>query len=334
MFTDCFALTSPPFQLLPDPRFWFDSTTHKRAFTYLGYGLQQGEGFVVITGDVGAGKTTLVARLLATIDPLRVRAVAVAFTQLDGDDMLRAIADQLGIASNGVPAASLATAIERNCAEAARSGQRTLLIVDEAQNLDHAALETLRMLSNVAVNGQAMVQILLLGQPEFGDRIGSAPEFEQLRQRVIAAHHLGPMTADEVRPYLEHRLRVAGSTGRPAFDDGAVTALFAAAGGIPRKLNRLAGRAVMAAGLDRRDVIDAAAIAQVAAELAAETPAPLPRGAASEYALDQEARIAMLETQLREQEGALRRVLTLLIDWVEGEAQAAPLREVARAPAA
>ena len=214
MYTDHYGLTGQPFQLTPDARFWFDSRTHRKAMAYLGYGLAQGEGFIVVTGEIGAGKSTLVAHLMATIDRARLNAISLVSTQVEGDDMLRLVAQGLGLATGAVEKARLLDAVEQRLDEELRAGKRTLLIVDEAQNLPVSALEELRMLSNFQVGGQALLQILLLGQPEFRDKL-AAPGLEQLRQRVIATHHLDAMGADEVEAYVRHRLtrgRLAGQS--------------------------------------------------------------------------------------------------------------------------
>jgi general secretion pathway protein A len=341
MYTDHYGLTAAPFQLTPDARFWFESGTHKKAMAYLGYGLAQNEGFIVVTGDIGAGKTTLVGHLMASIDPARLQAFKIVSTQVAGDDMLRLAAQAFGLPTEGVEKAQLLGRIERYLLDTGRGGRRTLLIVDEAQNLPTETLEELRMLSNFQSDGQALMQIFLLGQPEFRDRLNASPSLEQMRQRVIATHHLDPMTADETLPYIEHRLKLAGWTGNPQFTADAAVALHKASGGVPRKLNTLASRTLLMGSIEGAEVIDAALIARVLKDLSDETPKSVatPARASSDGVvvpvhsddsrlLDHEARIAMLEAQIQEQEAALRRVLTLLVDWVERDEQ------VARASAA
>jgi general secretion pathway protein A len=346
MYTDHYGLTAAPFQLTPDARFWFESGTHKKAMAYLGYGLAQNEGFIVVTGDIGAGKTTLVGHLMASIDPARLQAFKVVSTQVGSDDTLRLAAQAFGLPTEGVEKAQLLSRIESYLFDTARSGRRTLLIVDEAQNLPEESLEELRMLSNFQADGQALLQIFLLGQPEFRDRLNASPSLEQMLQRVIATHHLDPMVADETLPYLEHRMKLAGWNGNPKFTADAAVALHAASGGVPRKLNTLATRTLLLGSIENADVIDGALVSRVLQDLGNETPkittAPVSKSKASNDTaaapvithvddgrlLDHEARIAMLEAQIQEQEAALRRVLTLLVDWVERE------DNVARATAA
>lgn len=339
MYTEFYGLSDRPFQLTPDARFYFGSRTHKKAMAYLGYGLAQGEGFIVVTGEVGAGKSTLVAHLLATIDRERLNAVSIVSTQVEGDDMLRLVAQGLGLPTVGVAKAQLLDRIEQRLGEEARAGKRSLLIVDEAQNLTVSALEELRMLSNFSSQGRALVQIFLLGQPEFRDQLAGEAGLEQLRQRVIATHHLDPMEANEVEPYIVHRLAVAGWQGRPGFGPEAAIALYRHTGGIPRRLNQLATRLFLYAAMEQLETIGADAVEAVAADMAADHPQPreervlpLRTSAAAAHSaparaddpvrdLALERRVAALEARLEEQEAALRRVLTLLVDWVENGQQ-------------
>jgi putative secretion ATPase (PEP-CTERM system associated) len=338
MYTEHYGLTERPFQLTPDARYYFESRTHKKAMAYLGYGLAQGEGFIVITGDVGAGKSTLVAHLMATIDRSRLNAINIVSTQVEGTDMLRLVAQGLGLPTSGMEKAQLLERVERHLEDQARSGKRTLLVVDEAQNLPVSTLEELRMLSNYQVAGRALLQIFLLGQPEFRDQLAHGEALEQLRQRVIATHHLEPMGANEVEPYIVHRLARAGWQGRPEIEPAAFAEIYRHTGGVPRRVNQLAQRLLLFGAVDQLDTIDAEVVLAVVADMASdnqpkvseERVLPL-RGARSSPPAHQssepirdlalERRVAALEARLEEQEGALRRVLTLLVDWVENEAE-------------
>ena len=270
---DPYGLTDRPFQLTPDPRFYFESATHRKAMTYLGYGLAQGEGFIVVTGEVGTGKTMLVGRLMATIDRSRLTAINLVSTQLEGEDILRIVALALGVATDVAAKGQLLARIERFLHEQARNGKRTLLIVDEAQNLPISALEELRMLSNFQYGGQALLQIFLLGQPEFRDALAQ-PRFEQLRQRVIATHHLTAMGPEEVAPYVMHRLACAGWKGTPRFTQDAYEAFHRLSGGIPRRLNMLAGRVMLQGAIERLTDIDGEVVDDVASDLASESIMP------------------------------------------------------------
>lgn len=347
MYSDHFGLTGRPFQLTPDPRFYFESATHRKAMAYLGYGLAQGEGFIVVTGEIGAGKTTLVGHLMETIDRNRVNAVKIVSTQVESDDMLRMVAIALGIPVDGADKAQLLGRTENFISERARAGQRTLLIVDEAQNMPVSSLEELRMLSNFQTGGQSMLQIFLLGQPEFRDRLNNPEQLEQLRQRVIATHHLTAMQADEVGPYILHRMKLVGWAGTPAFDESAFVAVNNYSGGMPRKINNLMTRVLLMASLDQSAAIDGALVDAVIADLGNDQAVAgnveqgtlklvgeSARLANDPQTLDLAARVAMLETHVEEQGAALRRVLGLLVDWVEADETKHATGKIRRTPAA
>lgn len=341
MYTDHFGLRGQPFQLTPDARFYFESRTHRKAMAYLGYGLAQGEGFIVITGEVGAGKSTLAAHLMATIDRSRLNIIHIVSTQIEGDDMLRLAAQGFGLATEGIAKAQLLERFEQQLEREAQAGKRTLLVVDEAQNLPVSALEELRMLSNFQRGGQALVQIFLLGQPEFREKLNGAERLEQLRQRVIATHHLEAMGEDEIADYIGHRLTLVGWAGKPDFAADSFAALHAHSGGIPRRVNQLASRLLLAAAVEARDTIDAGLVETVASEMAVEQPErrreervlPFrfpgrPESAAGLPMPDPaiERRLAALEARVEEQEAAVRRVLTVVLDWIEQDKAGADYR--------
>ena len=190
MFTQYYRLTGHPFQLTPDSRFYFGSQGHSRAFSHLVYGLSQEEGFIVITGEVGAGKTTMVEQLWAQLDRYTFVIGRIVTTQVAGDDLLRLVAESFGIQSEGLDKSTLLRRLEQLFREQRQSDRRCLLVVDEVQNLSIAALEELRMLSNITIEASTGpwrpgVQTILLGQPQFR-RILANPDLEQLRQRVLA----------------------------------------------------------------------------------------------------------------------------------------------------
>lgn len=267
MFNDFYGLSGRPFQLTPDPAFYFESLTHRKALSYLSYGLAQGEGFVVITGEVGAGKSTLVAHLMATIDPARLTAAQIVTSKLDGEELVHLVAQAFGLIVDGHDKASALGAIEAFLHDEARAGRRCLLVIDESQNLELEALEELRMLSNFQLGAYPLLQTLLLGQPEFRDTIQDHPQLEQLRQRVIAAHHLDAMELGEVQAYIEHRLRCVGWVGNPQFDQGVYTELYEASGGVPRRINQICNRLMMLGAVEQRSRIDRAMLNQVLDEL-------------------------------------------------------------------
>ena len=209
MYDNYFGFSAPPFQLTPDSRFFFDSVGHSRAISHLLYGLAQEEGFIVITGEVGAGKTTLVEQLWSRLDQTSFAMARVVTTLVSGEDLLRLAVAGIGAAEPPVDKAGLLRCFEAAVREHRAAGRRCLLVIDEAQNLTVAALEELRMLSNLTVDGRASLQTILLGQPQFRTMLGT-DDLDQLRQRVLASYHLGPLTEAETRAYIEHRLRTAG----------------------------------------------------------------------------------------------------------------------------
>jgi putative secretion ATPase (PEP-CTERM system associated) len=283
MFHDFYGLTGKPFQLTPDPAFYFRSVTHRKALSYLGYGLAQGEGFIVITGEVGAGKSTLVAHLMGTIDPQRLTVAQIVTSKLDDEEVIHVVAQSFGLEVDGHDKASALGAIEGFLHEQARAGRRCLLVVDESQNLSVPALEELRMLSNFQLGSHPLLQTLLLGQPEFRATLQGSPDLEQLRQRVIAAHHLEPMEKSEVEPYIVHRLQKVGWDGNPAFDQRVFAELYEASRGIPRRINQIANRLMLLGAVDERTRIDSAMLKAVLDEMSGEkafpqaAPKPMPR---------------------------------------------------------
>jgi putative secretion ATPase (PEP-CTERM system associated) len=313
MFDDFYGLTGKPFQLTPDPAFYFRSVTHRKALSYLGYGLAQGEGFVVITGEVGSGKSTLVGHLMGTIDPHRLTVAQIVTSKLDEDEIAHVVAQSFGLDIEGHDKASALGAIEGFLHEEARAGRRCLLIVDESQNLSVPALEELRMLSNFQLGNHPLLQTLLLGQPEFRAVLQTHEALEQLRQRVIAAHHLEPMERGEIEPYIMHRLQKVGWNGNPQFDQRVFTELYEASGGIPRRVNQIANRLMLLGAVEERNRIDGGMLAAVIEEMDGEkafpsaAPKPLPRAEPvfePVAALPQEARLdqQMLDELLAERD--------------------------------
>ena len=244
MYETYYGFSAKPFRLRPDPHFFYGSKGHKRAMAYLDYGLSQGEGFIVITGEVGAGKTTLVRNLLNNLPSEQIIAAHIVNTNLDSDDTLRMVVSAFGLEYENASKADLLTRLERFLRACDQEGRRALLIVDEAQNLTPRTVEELRMLSNFQADDKPLLQTFLLGQPEFRTTLHS-PSMSQLRQRVIASYHLGPMDAAETQAYIEHRLTTVGWNGDPSFTAGAYAAIFGYTGGIPRKTNTLCDRLLL-----------------------------------------------------------------------------------------
>lgn len=273
MYTSFYRLSGRPFQLSPNPEFYYGTRAHKRAMSYLTYALHQGEGFVVVTGEVGAGKTTLISYLQRTLAGERLFVARIAPGQVGPRDLLVLVAKALELPMESADAGTLLAAIERNLRERRRRRQRVLLIVDEVQNLPPESLEQLRMLTNLEEEGRPLLQIVLVGQPQFREML-ARPELEQLRQRVVASCHLGPLEEDEVQAYVEHRLRKVGWNGDPLIDLAAYREIYRATGGLPRRINLLCSRLLVYGALEGLHRLGAEDVRIVEAELAEEqTPA-------------------------------------------------------------
>ncbi|MCG3145733.1 MAG: hypothetical protein HONDAALG_03406 [Gammaproteobacteria bacterium] len=285
MYEQFYGFTSRPFQLSPDSRFFFNSGTHKRALAYLRYGIEQGEGFIVVTGDVGTGKTTLVGRLFQALDAKSMVAARLVSTQIQADDMLRLVAAEYGLPFDRLSKAALLHKLEQYFRVCVQEGKRVLLVVDEAQNLAKRTIEELRMLSNFQWKGKPLVQSLLLGQREFRTMMRSEG-FEQLRQRVLAAYHLQPLTEEETRQYIEHRLKLVGWNGDPYIDDDVYARLYEFTGGVPRKTNLLCDRVLLYGCLEELHHINRAVIDNVLEDVKQELWSPEPgtgQGVESDY---------------------------------------------------
>ncbi|MEO8753287.1 MAG: XrtA/PEP-CTERM system-associated ATPase [Casimicrobiaceae bacterium] len=275
MYESFFGLTGKPFQLNPDPSFYFGSRGHARAYAYLEYGLYQSEGFIVITGEIGAGKTTIVRSLLERLDSAKVVAAQLVSTQLDAEDMLRSVAVAFGLPVKAVDKAMLLASLEAFLCQCATEKKRALLVVDEAQNLTERAVEELRMLSNFQLGDQALLQSFLIGQPELRDMMRS-PRMQQLRQRVIASYHLGPLDKAEARAYIEHRLKHVGWKDDPHFEPECFDLIHALTGGIPRRINTLCNRMLLAAYLAERHTLTPNDVQGIAREIGDELGPDIP----------------------------------------------------------
>jgi len=277
MYEAFYHLQAKPFQLSPDPRFFYSSSGHRRAMAYLVYGVHQGEGFIVITGEIGAGKTMLAATLAHNVASRDLVLAKVVSTNLEADDMVRMVAASFGLPQESSKSALL-NAVEQFLLACHRQGKRALLVVDEAQNLPARSVEELRMLSNFVSADKPLLQTFLLGQPEFRKTLGS-PSMEQLRQRVIASCHLGPMSETDTAAYILHRLKTVGWHQDPSFSREALAAIHQHTGGIPRKINIFCDRLLLLSRLDEKHAITVNAVAVVVNELQQEfAPAALHAG--------------------------------------------------------
>ncbi|MCC6922197.1 MAG: AAA family ATPase [Nitrosomonas sp.] len=244
MYESFYGFSAKPFQLRPDPTFYYGSKGHRRAMAYLEYGLAQGEGFIVLTGEVGAGKTTLARNLFRSLESKKIVAAQIVSTHVDSNDILKLVAAAFGLPYADLSKAALLLDLERFLRSCYQQDKRVLLLVDEAQNLSQSTLEELRMLSNFQTNDAPLLQTFLLGQPEFR-KILLDQNMQQLRQRVIATYHLGPMDELETKAYIEHRLKTVGWVDDPSIDNEAYKLIHQYSGGVPRKINLFCDRMLM-----------------------------------------------------------------------------------------
>lgn len=269
MYEAHFGISGPPFQLSPDPTFYYDSKGHHDALAVLRRGLVEQRGVVVVSGEIGAGKTTLVRTLLGEIDPATLVVGQVLSTQLDELELLRAILLAFGAPAEQDDAGVLRRALQAHLMTLAREGRRAILIVDEAQNLHRSAFEMLAQLETGAVPGGLPIKVVLVGQPELRELVGSG-ELRALRERVKASCHLAPLAPDETGAYVRHRLAKVGWSGTPSFEPRSFEEIHRWTGGVPRRINLLCNRLMLSRFLAAQTRIDAATVAQTAADLRAE----------------------------------------------------------------
>ena len=269
MVEDFFGFTSAPFRLSPDARFYFQSASHAKALAYLDYGLKQSEGFIVITGEIGAGKSMMIEYLLDDLDRSNTVAATLTVPNITPDALLSHILSAFQIEAVEEGMRGELEALEDFLYDNVNRGRRVLLIVDEAQSLPLETLEQLRILTNMNDQGAPLFQVFLVGQPEFRD-ILARPGMEQLRQRVIASHHLERLSAQETREYIEHRLTVVGWRDAPLFTEEAFEAIYNHTSGVPRRINTLCTRVLLFCSLEERVLINSAVVTAVADEIAQE----------------------------------------------------------------
>lgn len=269
MYESYYGFTEKPFQLSPDPRFFFATSHHQRALSYLQYGLDQGEGFIVITGPIGTGKTTIARNLLSSIGDENIVAAQLVTTKLSPDELLELVAAEFKIPLKGSSKAEVLRSIEAFLIQLHQQGKRALLLVDEAQNLPSETIEELRMLSNFQLDDKPLIQSFLLGQEELKDII-QAPNMEQFRQRIIASAHLKPLSGEEVKNYINHRLQQAGCEKESLFSDDSFALIHQKTMGVPRKINIFVDRLLLFGFLEELTCFGVDAINDVAEEMSIE----------------------------------------------------------------
>ena len=267
MYLEFYGLKQAPFDLTPNPRFLFHSGKHREALNHLLYGIRERKGFVQLTGEVGAGKTTLCRAMLEQLNGQFATAL-ILNPVLNGDELMKAIATEFGLPASSLNLDRLDTLalINEFLLKQAELGKTAVLIIDEAQDLTEELLEQVRLLSNLETDDRKLLQIVLLGQPELRDRLNS-PRLRQLRQRITVRYHLAPLTRLEVGQYIQHRLELAGAKGAPFFTQPAVWRIYFHSGGVPRLINAVCDKALLAGYVERSDRVTHRMVARAIREL-------------------------------------------------------------------
>lgn len=254
MYLDYYGLTEPPFDLTPNPRFLFYSAKHREAFNHLLYGIRERKGFVQLTGEVGAGKTTICRAMLEQLGDQFATAL-ILNPVLDANQLVKAIAMEFGLAVQGMDRLETVAVLNDFLLHQVENQRDAVLIIDEAQDLTNELLEQVRLLSNLETDDRKLLQIVLMGQPELRDRL-NAFQLRQLRQRITVRYHLRPLSRGEVGRYVHHRLEVSGSKGSPYFTLAALWRIYRYSQGIPRLVNAVCDKCLLAGYVQQRDCID------------------------------------------------------------------------------
>jgi general secretion pathway protein A len=255
MYLSFYGLREAPFSPTPDPKFLFQSARHREALAQLLYGVRERKGFIVLTGEIGTGKTTLLRTLLERLDA-DTQVAYVHNSAMPWDGLLEYILHDWDVKAAGSSEAQRLMALNGFLVDQHRRNQSPVLVIDEAQNLSVDSLEAIRLLSNFETTSQKLLQILLVGQPELRDKL-NRPELRQLKQRIALRCHIGPLTPEETRLYIRHRLRVAGATDAGIFTDGAVQKISDYSGGVPRVINITCDHCLLSGYADSKRRIDA-----------------------------------------------------------------------------
>jgi len=262
---DYYGLTEPPFDITPNPRFLFYSAKHREAFNHLLYGVRERKGFVQLTGEVGAGKTTLCRAMLEQLD--RHYATALILNPvMSAEELVKAIALEYCLPVHGLDRLDILSVINNFLLQQVERGRETVLIIDEAQDMTDELLEQVRLLSNLETDDRKLLQIILFGQPELRERLND-PRLRQLRQRITVRYHLPPLTRNEVSQYVQHRIQVSGGNGTPHFTRAALWRVHYYSKGIPRLVNAVCDKALLAGFVQQKEQINFRMIGQAVREL-------------------------------------------------------------------
>ena len=254
MYKKMYGFSESPFNMTPNSRFFFQSARHTEALSTLVYAIRERKGFVVITGDVGAGKTTVCRALLNQLDT-QTETALVTNTHLSAKDLLFTILDDFGVEYKPGSKARLLAQLNNYLITQIQEDKNVVLIIDEAQNLSASVLEEVRMLSNLETEHEKLIQIILLGQPELKDTLASN-RLRQLRQRIAVFYHLPPLGPEDTRAYILHRLRVASSSDRQYFTDEAINLVYRFSQGVPRLINQICDSALLSGYIYGAEMID------------------------------------------------------------------------------
>jgi general secretion pathway protein A len=265
VYLDFYGLTEPPFDITPNPRFLFYSAKHREAYNHLLYGIRERKGFVQLTGEVGAGKTTLCRAMLEQLDE-RFATALILNPVMSPNELMKAIGLEFGLPVSGLDRLDTLAVINQFLLQQVEAGKDAVLIIDEAQDLTDELLEQVRLLSNLETDNRKLLQIVLMGQPELRDRLNN-PRLRQLRQRITVRYHLLPLSRHEVRQYVQHRLHLCGGNGHPCFTGPAFWRLYRYTKGIPRVLNALCDKALLAGFVAQRKRIDYHLVSRAVREL-------------------------------------------------------------------
>jgi general secretion pathway protein A len=243
MYNEFYGFRESPFNITPDPRFLFFSDKHREAFNHILFGIRERKGFIQITGEVGAGKTTICRAILAELGPA-YRTALILNPLVTSTQLMRTILSELGLEPRKLDRTTYLEMLNRFLLETAGDGHDVVILIDEAQDLDSDLLEEVRLLSNLETDRRKLLQIVLIGQPELREKLNQR-QLRQLRQRITVRYHLSPLDRFETERYIAHRLRVAGADGRPAFSSWALRGIHRYAGGIPRLINAVCDKALL-----------------------------------------------------------------------------------------